>query len=383
MLRQFAGAIIFLSIISPETQAEETPAESILLPKVPTKRTPAESILLPKARAEGTPSEPNILPGARTQEKPVAAPLRLEIHVLSVPESIGNLLKKFQGGDPRAPVTLIGEGETQLFIQLANADPRTHFLVEPRMSFIKGDNATVLKDGAANIERGRTQTFLTDLKVKTVDGKKVIEPANTAHFLGVRAEIRVIERPNKSKILLDLKANISQLVGLTLEPKENHRIQKPRIKTISLSGRDEVDEGDTLAWISEPYNVEKRSQSRLKVLGEIPALNRFLAEGDCERESRQILILVTPITPEPPHNYIEEALNTIRKKSTEREPNQIENTKPALFAQERKYQEVDPNGAVAEKYYFLKDYQHAQKYFRRVAENTKNPPQTAEIRALL
>ncbi|MFL5342977.1 MAG: type II secretion system protein GspD [Gemmataceae bacterium] len=198
--------------------------------------------------------------------------------------------------------------EKQVFqmMEAAQGDSRTNVMQAPKLTMFSGQKSCVSVVDS--------QTFVTGVKVNTVNGQAVMVPENKRYELGVKATVQATVSADHKFVQMDFAAEHSQLANSNVQLMPvttfiapafeggakgkpvpfTQFIQQPKIKTLSVNSKMCIPDGGTILLNAGTILTEGRAESGPPVLSKIPYVNRLFKNTGYGREAQTMMIMVTP-----------------------------------------------------------------------------------------
>jgi len=228
------------------------------------------------------------------------------------PNSYGLAIPPF-GGYPGAGngglnlgLAFLNDIQVFMFLEAAAGDRRANVMQAPKV--------TVLNGGGVFISIQDTQFFTLGLQVFNVGGQFVYLPQNTPTPIGISLFIQATVSSDRRFVRLAVNPTLSELTSATvpLFPVTafitpvfeggsqgtpipfTQFFQQPSISTISIQTNVVVPDGGTVLMGGLKSMSEGRNEFGPPVLSNIPYLNRLFRNTGIGRETKHMMIMVTP-----------------------------------------------------------------------------------------
>ncbi len=241
-----------------------------------------------------------LAPSIRADEKPASIMARIQI--ISIRDS---------SLSPTALTSLTSERwtekELEAFVKTMKAEGSISVLAAPVLTIFSGQKG-VVESG------GQSAPFVTAVKPQQINGQTVYLPEQTRLFLGTGITVKATNLVANNAISLEVRAEFTQLDGpvglvpvtIPVNPVGGNGkptgdpiaftqyIEQPKIQRITTQGATKLSSGETYLMVSDKFTVETRTEYGPPVLSDIPYVNRFFKNVGYGRETRRLLIAVTP-----------------------------------------------------------------------------------------
>jgi type II secretory pathway component GspD/PulD (secretin) len=206
-----------------------------------------------------------------------------------------------------AGFSFLNEIQVHMFMEAARGDKRTQTLANP--------NVTVLNGATANIALNKYKFFNTGATPIQNGAQVFFMPQNNPFPVGINMQVTPIVSSDRRFVRLHLVPNITNLVssnppttvevpipqlfeGRGNEPGRSSFVkmilQQPEFETVSLNTTVNVPDGGTVVLGGLKTLAEVRVETGPPVLRAVPGLNRFFRNSNYTRETRNLIIMVTP-----------------------------------------------------------------------------------------
>src|SRR5262245_9927692 len=165
---------------------------------------------------------------------------------------------------------------------------------------------------AGQLRVGKTETFVTSLTVKKVNGDLVYVPTTESHDLGITLSVKPTVSADGKSVTLCMDAVVRELGVLPVpttpvtsnfrvtcgEKKGEvvpftHFIQEPKLVARKVCGTVCVPDGGTAVFYGGKATIERPEKDSLTVLADAPAVTGMFACDKTETTTNHLLVLVT------------------------------------------------------------------------------------------
>lgn len=254
-------------------------------------------------RAEETPSARRIEPTTEVS---------VEVKLIELPEELFRELDR--GGvfgdpnkkkNPQHDVVFLNDPQVLLLMKAIQGDAGASVMQAPRLTMFNGQ--------AGGINTMETQNFVTDVEV--VQREKGLEYAqkSTPIPLGIRLAVRPIVSADRRSVQVHLDARMNDLISCAtpceittkIAPGENAEpdaqpivrttfVQQPKVNRMRVDRTLNIPDGSTALLPGLKKIHEGRNEYGPPILSKLPIIGRSFVQVGYGRETRHVLILVTP-----------------------------------------------------------------------------------------
>jgi type II secretory pathway component GspD/PulD (secretin) len=243
---------------------------------------------------------------------PAAGGFTPDLDVPIRPNTYGNSVPPFGGypgngnGGLNLGLAFLNDIQVFMFLEAAAGDRRANVMQAPKV--------TVLNGGGVFISIQDTQFFTLGLQVFNVGGQFVYLPQNTPTPIGISLFIQATVSSDRRFVRLAVNPTLTELTSATvpLFPVTafitpvfeggsqgtpipfTQFFQQPSFSTISIQTNVVVPDGGTVLMGGLKTMSEGRNESGPPVLSNIPYLNRLFRNTGIGRETKHMMIMVTP-----------------------------------------------------------------------------------------
>lgn len=199
----------------------------------------------------------------------------------------------------------LNDCQAHALMEAVQGDRRANVMTSPKVMTMNGQ--------AARIKVGDTESFVTGVKVETVNGQVVMVPENKTFENGVMLEICPTVSADRKFVNLHLKGRFSEKAGeMKLHPVTTmvtpkfeggftgqpipftQFIQQPSYQTLSVNSNACVPDGGTVLVDAGTMTRTAATQTSVPVLSKIPYINRLFKTTGYHTENYHMLVLATP-----------------------------------------------------------------------------------------
>lgn len=203
-------------------------------------------------------------------------------------------------------LAFLNDIQVYMFLEAAQGDRRVQVMQAPKITLFNGQTATVTVS--------EISFFTTGLQVFNVGGQVIYLPQNTPTPTGVSLTVQAVVSADRRFVRLNMTPNLTELTSavVPLFPVTafitpvfeggsqgvpipfTQFFQQPSFQTISVQTTVAVPDGGTVVMGGLKTLSEGRNEFGPPVLSSVPYLNRLFRNQGIGRETRHIMIMVTP-----------------------------------------------------------------------------------------
>jgi type II secretory pathway component GspD/PulD (secretin) len=193
-----------------------------------------------------------------------------------------------------------------MFLEAAQGDRRVQVMQAPKITMFNGQTATVTVSDISY--------FVQDLQVINVGGQIIYLPQNTPTPSGVSLTVQAVVSADRRFVRLNMTPQLTELTSavVPLFPVTafitpvfeggsqgvpipfTQFFQQPSFQTINVQTTVAVPDGGTVVMGGLKTLAEGRNEFGPPVLSSVPYINRLFRNQGIGRETRHIMIMVTP-----------------------------------------------------------------------------------------
>jgi general secretion pathway protein D len=195
------------------------------------------------------------------------------------------------------PVVLTAEQLAEL-MENAQADRDTSVMQAPKMTLFQGQRATVCA-----VEQ---QGFLTGIELVEYEGRVLPRPVPEVFETGMKLTLQPIVSLDGDAVTVEVRARLTSLdtsavpmaPRVTIGEGEGEAgvffVQQPHFTVLNLAKTVRAPDGGTVVLSLGSRPVERRIETRVPVLGEVPILGRLFTNVGYSQGTEHVLLLLTP-----------------------------------------------------------------------------------------
>jgi len=202
------------------------------------------------------------------------------------------------GGFPNQPgrngglsmgVAFLSDIEVYLFMEAAQGDTRTNVMTAPKLTLFNGQTATI---SSTTFQFFTVQVFpITNF----FTGATTFIPINQPFPSTFQLSLQAVVSADRRYVRLSLLPIITQVsAGGTFQPIPGITLQQPTINQFFVSTTVSVPDGGTILLGGIKRLSEGRNEFGPPILSKIPYINRLFRNTSYGRETRSLMLMVTP-----------------------------------------------------------------------------------------
>ena len=216
----------------------------------------------------------------------------------------------YPGPNPNGGLSLglafLNDIQVFMFLEAAQGDRRVQVMQAPKITMFNGQTSTVTVSDIS--------FFVQNLQVINVGGQIIYLPQNTPTPSGVSLTVQAVISADRRFVRLNMSPNLTELTSavVPLFPVTafitpvfeggsqgvpipfTQFFQQPSFNTISVQTTVAVPDGGTVVMGGLKTLAEGRNEFGPPVLSSVPYINRLFRNQGIGRETRHIMIMVTP-----------------------------------------------------------------------------------------
>ncbi|MCZ2344390.1 MAG: hypothetical protein LC104_21730 [Bacteroidales bacterium] len=216
----------------------------------------------------------------------------------------------YPGANPNGGLSVglafLNDIQVYMFLEAAQGDRRVQVMQAPKITLFNGQTATVTVS--------EISFFTLGLQVFNVGGQVIYLPQNTPTPTGVSLTVQAVVSADRRFVRLNMTPNLTELTSalVPLFPVTafitpvfeggsqgvpipfTQFFQQPSFQTINVQTTVAVPDGGTVVMGGLKTLSEGRNEFGPPVLSSVPYLNRLFRNQGIGRETRHIMIMVTP-----------------------------------------------------------------------------------------
>jgi len=216
----------------------------------------------------------------------------------------------YPGPNPNGGLSLglafLNDIQVFMFLEAAQGDRRVQVMQAPKITMFNGQTATVTVSDISY--------FVQDLQVINVGGQIIYLPQNTPTPSGVSLTVQAVVSADRRFVRLNMTPQLTELTSavVPLFPVTafitpvfeggsqgvpipfTQFFQQPSFQTINVQTTVAVPDGGTVVMGGLKTLAEGRNEFGPPVLSSVPYINRLFRNQGIGRETRHIMIMVTP-----------------------------------------------------------------------------------------